>query len=99
VKRSYPAFSSRGLFVPLNCCSDSLEKSPDGDFSDISFVAGRQRRGFGALRMSRGRVKRSYPAFSSRGFFVPLNCCSSVLPLSAVIEELPPLTTCVTASK
>ena len=27
------------------------------------------------------------------------NCCSSVLPVSAVIEEVPPLTVCVTASK
>jgi len=54
-RRGYPAFSSRGFFTPLNCCSDLLEKSPDGDFSDISFVAGRQRRGFGALRSRKGR--------------------------------------------
>jgi hypothetical protein len=28
-----------------------------------------------------------------------LNCCSSVLPVSAVMEEVPAVTVCVTSSK
>src|SRR5213076_2813091 len=51
----------------------------------------------GAARAS--RYDTLFPSRCPEGSGAAANCCSSVLPVSAVIEELPPVTVCVTASK